>query len=83
MTPEALLLELEPCTHAERMQRMVDLGRQLARAQEPDLPALVSGLETHESVCARMLALQTCMGSHDGAHVVPVVDPAARSAGLA
>ena len=79
MTPEALLLELEPCTHAERMRRMVDLGRRLARAQEPELPALISGLERHESVYARMLALQTCMGSHDGAHVVRALEDPSRA----
>jgi hypothetical protein len=79
MTPEALLLELEPCTHAERMRRMVDLGRRLARAQEPELPALIAGLERHQSVYARMLALQTCMGSHDGAHVVRALEDPSRT----
>ncbi|MEP7122866.1 MAG: hypothetical protein ABJE95_18210 [Byssovorax sp.] len=78
MTPEALLAELESCTHAERMRRMVDVGRRLARGQEPDLPALVAGLGSHESTYARMLALQTCMGSHDGAHVVRALEDPSR-----
>jgi hypothetical protein len=70
MTPEALLVELENCTHAQRMRRMVELGQRLTRGQEPELPALLAGLAEHESAYARMLALQSCMGSRDGAHVV-------------
>lgn len=77
MIPEALLIDLESCTHAQRMRRMVELGRLLAeRAREPELTALISGLERHESAYARMLALQSCMGSRDGAHVLrALADP--------
>ena len=76
MIPEVLLVDLEPFTHAQRMRRMVELGQRLARGQELDLIPLISGLERHESAYARMLALQSCMGSHDGAHVLrALADP--------
>ena len=70
MTPDALLAEFEPLTHRKRIQRMVDLGRSIARGDDPALAPLADALERHESAYARLLAVGTAWGSHDGARVL-------------
>ncbi len=87
MNPEALLVELESCTHAQRMRRMVELGQRAARGDDPALAALLASLANHESAYPRLLALQSCMGSRDGAQVLrALADPSrtlrSRAAGV-
>src|SRR5580704_17987041 len=67
---DALLAELEPLTHHARTERMVDLGRRVARGDEPAASTLADALEAHANPYARLLALGTVWGSRDGARVL-------------
>ena len=64
MTADALVAELEPLTHVERMVRMVDLGRRAGNGDE-DAGRLIDEL-ADGSTYRRLLALQTVYGSRDG-----------------
>lgn len=73
MTVEQLLAELETLSHNAWMYRMVIVGRQAASDTEVrgTLNALAQG-----DMYRRMLALQACHGSRDGAHVLAALsDP--------
>ncbi len=71
MTPGDVLREVEGLTHAARMARIVEVGRQetgdgsVARA----ISALAGG-----GFYERYLALQSCFGSRDGARVLAALD---------
>ena len=67
MTPEILLEEIEPVTHAQRVKRMVDLGR---RALDADVAATIASLEAADETYQRWLALLTCFTSRESAHVL-------------
>jgi hypothetical protein len=66
MTPDTVLAELEPLTHGDRVRRMIALGRQAGTdtAAAETLRTLAAG-----GFYERMLALFSCSGSRDGAHV--------------
>jgi hypothetical protein len=81
MSPAELLRELEPLTHAGRMRRMVELGR--AAARDSESAATLAALEAG-GFRERHLALQSCYGSGDAAHVLrALVDPSGTICGLA
>jgi hypothetical protein len=69
MTPDALLSELETCTHADRVRRMVELGRR-SRAGDAQATATLQAMAAHSGFYERLLTLLSCSGSGDGAHVV-------------
>src|SRR4051794_11486453 len=75
MTPEVLLEELEPLTHADRVRRLVSLGR---RATDADAAETIARLEAADDTYARFLALLTCFTSLDGAHVLRALEDASR-----
>jgi hypothetical protein len=81
MTPAELLRELEGVPHDARMRRMVEVGRR-AR-EEPGVAAVLADLE-RGGFYERSLALQSCFGSRDGAHVLrALADPSRLLRGLA
>ncbi len=81
MTPAELLRELEPLTHAAQMRRMVEVGR--AAARDSEAAATLAALEAG-GFRERYLALQSCFGSGDSAHVLrALVDPLGTICGLA
>jgi hypothetical protein len=67
MHKEELLQKLERQTYRQRMRHMVELGRQAV--SDPAALALVAELAQEEAY-ERVLALQSCYGSGDSAHVV-------------
>jgi hypothetical protein len=70
---EALIDELEPLTHAQRVRRMVDLGRR-AR-DDANTAQLLLQLEDGDTY-ERWLALAACFGSRDADHVLrALADP--------
>src|SRR5580692_9056423 len=70
MQVDAFLAELEPLTHHARTERVVDLGRRIARGDDPDAAALADALERQDNAYPRLLALCTVWGSRDGARVL-------------
>jgi hypothetical protein len=70
MNPETLLRELEPLTHGARMRRMVEVG--LQATTDSEVAAAIHALE-QRGPYERRLALQSCYGSRDGAHVLRAV----------
>ncbi len=71
MAPGDLLRELDGLTHAARMARMVEVGRQEAGdgSVARTIGALAGG-----GFYERRLALQSCFGSRDGARVLAALD---------
>jgi hypothetical protein len=69
MTLTELLNQLETLSNGQRMRRMFELGQQVLTATDPTLAALLVELE-QGGFYERLLALQSCYGSHDGAHVL-------------
>src|SRR5919197_2120514 len=65
----ALLRELEPLRHVERVRRMVEIGRRAA--------ALVAALESGGTY-ERWLALVSCFGSRDAAHALRALTDSSR-----
>jgi len=81
VTPEQLLQDLEPLAYADRIRRMVELGRQ-AR-QDAATQALLAALATR-GFYERQLALFACGGSRDAAQVLrALADPSRLIRGLA
>lgn len=81
MTAEHLLQELETFTYTARIRRMVELGR--AAAHDPQIAAILMTLELGD-FSARFLALHSCFGSADGAHVLrALTDPSRIIRGVA
>lgn len=73
MTAKHLLHELETLPHAARIRRMVELGR--AAAHDSDITSTLTTLE-QGNFYERFLALHSCFGSYDGAHVLrALTDP--------
>ncbi|MCE9580023.1 MAG: hypothetical protein K8W52_43305, partial [Deltaproteobacteria bacterium] len=75
MTAAELLTELEPLTHAARMRRMVELGRQT----DADAQATLAALAADDGVYPRFLALMSAYGSRDGAQVLARLDDPSRT----
>jgi hypothetical protein len=79
MTREELLAQLETLTHAGRVQTMIELGRR----SDAESQAIVSELE-HGDFYERFMALYSCFGSRDSAHVLrALADPSRIIRGLA
>ncbi len=76
MTPKELLQECETLTHHDRMRRMVELG-QLA-ASDPSISGTLTVLAQGD-VYQRILATQTCYGSHDTAQIAQALSDPSRS----
>lgn len=76
MKAATLLRELEPLTHTDRVQRMVALGRE--GQTQPAIAAALTALEAGD-VYQRSLALFSCYGSADGAHVLRALADPSRS----
>src|SRR5260370_4733192 len=73
MTAAQLLSELETLPHTARIRRMVELGH--SAAHDPEFAAILTTLEQGDFY-ERFLALHSCFGSHDGAHVLrALTDP--------
>lgn len=73
MRTDTILRELGLLTHDQRMQRMVALG---ARARADTASAAVLAALAQGDFYERMLAIQACYGSRDGAHVLAALaDP--------
>lgn len=73
MNHTELLTELERLPHASRIRRMVDLGQRASA--DPTIVATLTALEAGD-VYERSLALHSCYGSRDGAHVLrALADP--------
>lgn len=68
MDTGSLLAELENETHNSRVKRMIALGRQ-ART-DAATAALLQNLANNSGFYERLLALFSCHGSSDGAHVL-------------
>ncbi|HLK96449.1 MAG TPA: outer membrane beta-barrel protein, partial [Hymenobacter sp.] len=68
MTTSLLLAELETETHSNRVKRMVALGRQARTNAE--IAALLQILADSSGSYERLLALFSCHGSSNGAHVI-------------
>ena len=64
MTVEELLQQLEPLTHAARVQTMIELGRR----SDEESKALIIALEQGDFF-ERFMALYSCFGSRDSAQV--------------
>lgn len=75
MTRTELLRALERLTHAERMRRMVELGRQAG--DDPTVATALDQLERGDFY-ERYLALQACYGSRDGAHALRALSDPSR-----
>jgi len=81
MTPNGLLRSLAGLTHDARMRRMVEVGR--LAAVDGSVAATLAALE-QQGFYERSLALQSCYGSRDGAHVVRAMsDPSSSIRALA
>jgi hypothetical protein len=66
MSPEELLATLEKLTHNARMRWMVEMGR---ISGDASVTATLAALE-EGGFYERLLALQSCYGSRDGAHIL-------------
>lgn len=83
MNHKQLLAELETAPHSTRMQRMVELGS-TARSQPTGDAARIIDEWERGGFGERMLALQTCYGSGNGALVLRMLaDPSRRLRGMA
>src|SRR5258707_1147873 len=81
MTAEQLLQELETLTYAARIRRMVDFGH--TATHDPQLAATLTILEQGDFY-ERFLAIYSCFGNRDGAHVLrAVADPSRIIRGMA
>jgi hypothetical protein len=81
LTARGLLRELERLTHAARMRRLVDVGR--LSATDRSARSTLAALE-RSGPYERALALQSCYGSRDGAHVLrALADPSGSVRALA
>lgn len=79
MTTQELLQAMESQTHAQRIQAMVALGRH----QDADSVAIIADLE-RGGFYERQLALYSCFGGRDSAHVLRALnDPSRLLRGLA
>lgn len=76
MTPDTLLAELDVLPHTARVRRMVELGR--LAAVDPTVAATLLAQE-QGGFYERWLALQSCFGSRDGAHVLRALSDPSRS----
>ena len=76
MTPQELLQECETLTHLGRMRRMVELG-QLA-ASDPSISMTLAAFAEGD-VYQRILATQSCYGSHDTAQIALALSDPSRS----
>lgn len=77
-TADALVAELEPLTHVERMGRMVELGRRAGHG-DPDASRIIDEL-ADGSTYRRLLALQSVHGSRDGARAAAALGDVSRLA---
>lgn len=76
-SPAQLLQELENLSHTARIERMVAFGK--AAITDQQVRNTISALEQDtSSYYSRYLALYTCFGSRDGAHVVRAISDASR-----
>lgn len=81
MIAEPLLHELETLTHTARIRQMVDCGR--AAKHDPQVAAALTALEKGDFY-ARFLAIYSCFGSRDGAHILrALADPSRIIRGVA
>ncbi|HET8840288.1 MAG TPA: hypothetical protein VFN35_02420, partial [Ktedonobacteraceae bacterium] len=81
MTAEQLLQELEALTYAARIRHMVNFGR--AAIRNSQLAATLTTLE-QRNFYERFLAISSCFGSRDGAHVLrALTDPSRIIRGIA
>ncbi len=76
MTPEQLLQICETLTHNGRMRYMFELGR--ATFADASIASTIAVLQ-HGDVYQRALALQSCFGSRDAAHVLRALADPSRS----
>jgi hypothetical protein len=67
MTPAALLRQLAPLTHADRLRRIVELGR--TSRTDPRLAAILARFE-EGTFPERLLSLYACHGSRDAERVL-------------
>ena len=75
MVVDELLREFETLPYTARMRRMVELGRRAG--QDKGVAALLDALAAG-NVYRRSLALQSCFGSYDGAHVLAALQDPSR-----
>jgi hypothetical protein len=68
MTIETLFAELETLSYDQRLLRMIALGKE--SRINPEAKALLAALEAEGTFYARLLRLQACIGSRDGATVL-------------
>jgi hypothetical protein len=79
MTKDELLEQLEPLSHVERVRAMIALGRR----EDAEAHELIATLERGD-FSERFLALYSCFGSRDQAHVLrALADPSRLMRGLA
>lgn len=76
MNPQTFLNELATLTHAQRMQRMVQVGKE-ARTT-PALATLIEQLSRGDTY-ERRLAITACFGSRDGAHALRALQDSSRT----
>lgn len=76
MTASDLLQELEILPHHTRILRMVELGR--AAAHDPAIAATLAQLEQGDFY-ERLLALYSCFGSYESAHVLRALIDSSRT----
>ncbi len=76
MRLDPLRQEMNALTHDARMRRMVEVGRRAAT--DPDVAATIARWERGGHY-ERQLALQSCFGSRDGAHVLRALADPSRS----
>jgi hypothetical protein len=76
MPRASLLRELEPLTHGERVQTMLALGREAVN--DSSIRDLIRELERGDFF-ERYVALCSCPGSRDGAHILRAVDDPSRT----
>jgi hypothetical protein len=74
----ALLREVEPLTHVERVRRLVALGRRAA-AGEAEAGAVLAALGAADDSCARALAVTAAWGSRDAAVVMAALGDRSRT----
>jgi hypothetical protein len=75
MTPEQLLQDCENLNHNRRMYRMIELGR--LAASDPDVRETIEAF-TRGDFYQRMLATQSCFGSHNSAQVLRALNDPSR-----
>ncbi|HET6386942.1 MAG TPA: hypothetical protein VFJ58_26420, partial [Armatimonadota bacterium] len=70
-----LVNEMELLNHPTRMRRMVDLGRE--SRTDPAIAAAIDGME-RGGFFERLLAVQSCCGSADGARALRMLNDPSR-----